>query len=684
MIRNSAFHRAIALVTVLIGNLMVFRLEAANPQPPMTSVVQAGPLITAETFASAASLATRGNPGWHGGIGQWHVQDAVLHAQEETPSEKRPNGHEAVCEYVAEFRDAIITAEFKLGDSPQIGIVCRDTRQPNHHLGRLLVTPERVWLQAMDGIAKETRKEILQTVVAPFEREKWYTAVIEIHQDQFTAHVGGHTLTAQHPRFGEQKGRVGLVAKGTGAEFRNVAVWQAANFQLDSKRPNIVFVLADDLGYGDLTCFGQKTLSTPNLDRLASEGMRFTRHYAGMTVCAPSRCVLMTGQHSGHAAVRTNRDAPMPDSVPTIANQLKSVGYATGAFGKWGIGNEIPEDDPNRKGFDQFYGYVDMFHAHNLFPPFMVRNGQREALRNVLLAGSDDGAFSGRGNGVAQEPIEYAPELFVNEALDFIDANADQPFFVYLALNTPHANNEGGRSDYGRGMEVPDFGPFTDRDWPKEEKGFARMMFDIDQTMARVADKLREHGIAENTLVIFTSDNGPHQEGGHLVDFFDSNGPLRGHKRDLYEGGIRVPTIAWWPNHIPAGSVSEHLSGFQDYLPTFCELVGLQAPPSDGLSLIPTLSGHAEAQQHHEFLYFEFYEAGGRQAVVTDRWKAVRLNWIAKPDGPLELYDLAQDLGEEHDVADQNPEIVRQMLERMTQSHADHVNAVVESNSAAK
>jgi arylsulfatase A-like enzyme len=441
--------------------------------------------------------------------------------------------------------------------------------------------------------------------------------------------------------------------------------------------PSIVFILADDLGYGDLSCYGQKTLSTPTLDRLAAEGMRFTRHYAGSTVCAPSRCVLMTGLHGGHAPVRTNYDDPMPDAAVTLARVLKNAGYATGAFGKWGIGNEIPLDDPNRKGFDQFHGYVDMFHAHNFFPPFLIRNGVREPLSNDLIPGSDAGPFSGRGNGVAQHPRDYAPGLIVNEAIKFIDSHARTPFFLYLALNTPHANNEGGKGDFKRGMEVPDFGPFSDRDWPDEEKSFARMIRDIDLTVKRVVDKLREQGLAERTLVIFTSDNGPHQEGGHQVDFFDSNGPLRGRKRDLYEGGIRVPTIAWWPGRVPAGTVSEHLSGFQDYLPTFCELAGTPPPATlDGISLLPTLLGKPESQRRHEDLYFEFYEAGGKQAVVTDRWKAVRLNWIDRPAGPLELYDLRADLEEQHDVAAHHPQVVKVMERHLAAAHAAHQDKV--------
>jgi arylsulfatase A-like enzyme len=437
-------------------------------------------------------------------------------------------------------------------------------------------------------------------------------------------------------------------------------------------RPNIVLILADDLGYGDLSSYGQAKLQTPHLDRLAAEGMRFTRHYAGSTVCAPSRCVLLTGLHSGHAPLRTNWDAPMADSVPTIVSVLKAAGYATGAFGKWGVGDVIPEDDPNRKGFDEFYGYVDMYHAHNFFPPFLVRNGRREKLNNDLIPGSDAAPFTGRGNGVAQNPKDYAPDFIVDAALRYLEAEAKRPFFLYLAFNTPHANNEGGKGNFRRGLEVPDFGPFANRDWPLEEKGFARKMADIDRDVGRIVAKLRSLGLAENTLVLFTSDNGPHQEGGHLVDFFDSNGQLRGRKRDLYDGGIRVPLIAWWPGRVPAGQSTDHLSGFQDFLPTFAEFAGLKPPPGDGLSLVPTFLGRRHDQLRHDSLYFEFYEAGGKQAIVTDQWKAVRLNWNTQPAGPLELYDLTADPGEERNVAAAHPEIVASMQRRLTAAHRPH------------
>lgn len=440
-------------------------------------------------------------------------------------------------------------------------------------------------------------------------------------------------------------------------------------------RPNIVFVLADDLGYGDLGCFGQKTLATPNLDRMASEGMRFTRHYSGSTVCAPSRCVLMTGLHTGHCSVRGNGPALMKDGDVTVAEVLKEAGYTTGCFGKWGVGNPPPRDDPNRQGFDEFYGYVNMYHAHNFYPPFLIRNGKIERLGNVtkefwLKDGREEGGPK-EGAGVAKVKRDYAPDLIADEALEFIEANRDGPFFLYHALNVPHANNEGGSDrEQQDGMEVPDYGDFAAKDWPNPEKGFASMIRNIDRDVGRILDKLRELKIAENTLVIFSSDNGPHQEGRHQMEYFNSNGELRGMKRDLYEGGVRVPTIAWWPGRISAGSETDHLSGFQDFLPTAAELADAEAPANlDGISMLPTLFGKSDAQKKHEFLYWEFSEKGGKVGLVTPKWKAVRLNTVKNPGGPIELYDLGADVSEETDVASDHPDTVKELAKRLEKSH---------------
>lgn len=442
-----------------------------------------------------------------------------------------------------------------------------------------------------------------------------------------------------------------------------------------AEKPNIVFILADDLGYGDLGCFGQKTLATPNLDRMASEGMKFTRHYSGSTVCAPSRCVLMTGLHTGHCSVRGNGPALMKDEDVTVAEVLKAAGYATGCFGKWGIGNPPPRDDPNKQGFDQFYGYVNMYHAHNFYPPFLIRNGQIERLGNVtkefwLKDGREDGGPK-EGAGVARVKKDYAPDLIADEALKFIEANQEGPFFLYHALNVPHANNEGGSDkEQQDGMEVPDYGEFAAKDWPNPEKGFASMIRNIDRDVGRVLDKLKELKIAENTLVIFSSDNGPHQEGRHQMEYFDSNGPLRGMKRDLYEGGVRVPTIAWWPGKISSGGESDLLSGFQDFLPTAAELAGAKAPEKlDGISMVPTLLGNSDAQKKHDFLYWEFSEKGGKVGLVTSKWKAIRLNTIKNPEGPAELYDLENDVEEQREIGSSHSAIIEDLKRKMVESH---------------
>jgi arylsulfatase A-like enzyme len=433
-------------------------------------------------------------------------------------------------------------------------------------------------------------------------------------------------------------------------------------------RPNIIYVLADDLGYGDLSCYGQTTLMTPNLDKMAAEGMRFTQHYAGSTVCAPSRCVLMTGLHTGHATVRGNGPSQLTGKDLTFATLLQKAGYKTGGFGKWGIGNPPPLDDPNRHGFDEFYGYVNMFHAHNFFPEFMIRNGQYEYLSNKV-PDEYKGDKAREGRGVALEKVEYAPFLIRDEMLKFIRKNHREPFFVYYALNIPHANNEGGR--VGRGMEVPDHGAFRTTDWPEPEKGFAQMIRYIDRDMGTIFNTLKELGVDDNTIVFFSSDNGPHQEGGHLSDFFNSNGDLRGIKRDLYEGGIRVPLIARWPGKVEAGAVSGHVSGFQDMLATVCELAGLKAPKTDGVSMAPTLLGQERLQPRHDYLYWEFLEKGGRRAILKDGWKGVALNTLKTGLDEFELYRVGDDIGEENNLAKKNPKVVEELKGLMEKAHVN-------------
>jgi len=430
----------------------------------------------------------------------------------------------------------------------------------------------------------------------------------------------------------------------------------------------------DDIGYGDLGCFGQETLTTPHMDQLAADGMKLTRHYSGSTVCAPSRAVLMTGKHTGKASVRGNGIALLKDGEPTIASALKEAGYQTGAFGKWGVGSPPPRTDPNDRGFDEFYGYVNTFHAHNFFPEFLIQNGEVVKLNNQLddMWANDPRVAMGEvreGMGVAKVKNDYAPEFFTDAALEFLDSTGEEPFFLYYAPNMPHTNKEAGRPPYTDGMEVPDHSEYADKDWPDPEKGFAQMMRLLDNYIGSIVAKVEELGKTDNTLIILSSDNGPHQEGMHEVAFFDSNGEKRGWKRDLYDGGVRVPTIAKWPGKIAAGSESDHFSGFQDIFPTLAEIAGFDVPEGvDGKSFVPTLIGKDDQQDEHEFLYWEFLEQGGKKAVVTKKWKAVQLGTL-REQKPTELYDLENDPSETTNVAEQYPEIVQRMEHWIESSH---------------
>ncbi|MDB4537533.1 arylsulfatase, partial [Akkermansiaceae bacterium] len=427
--------------------------------------------------------------------------------------------------------------------------------------------------------------------------------------------------------------------------------------------------------YGDLSCYGQKTLRTPGLDLMAKEGLRFTRHYAGNTVCSPSRAVLMTGCHSGHLPIRGNSNGPLPDNMVTLPGLLKKAGYHTACIGKWGVGNEIPLDDPGRKGFDEFYGYVSMYHAHNFFPEFLIRNGQKEALPNRLFP---EWREKGReGSGIAEVQKVFAPHHLQEEVLKYLGARADEkePFFLYYALNIPHANNEGSHLP-PRGMEVPlgkdgrpEYGEFATRDWPDPEKGFASYLNYIDGYVAAILEKLRETGQAEDTLVIFSSDNGPHKEGGHDHEFFDSNGPFSGFKRAMTDGGIRVPMIAWGPGLVKKGGKSAHLSGFQDILPTFCELAKIKVPldsnwKCDGYSLVPVLTGQGK-QKTHDFLYWEFHRNRGASeaAILEGDWKLIARLEKSKLGPPLRLYSTRDDPGEKNDLSKTESERAERMLE---------------------
>jgi arylsulfatase A-like enzyme len=429
-------------------------------------------------------------------------------------------------------------------------------------------------------------------------------------------------------------------------------------------RPNIVFILADDLGYGDVGCYGQKQIQTPHIDSVARQGLRFTSAYAGATVCAPSRCGLMTGYHGGHARVRGNKDVPLRPEDVTVAEVLKSVGYHTALVGKWGLGNANSTGVPNKQGFDTFYGYLNQTHAHNYYPEFLWRNEEKVSLKNKL----PEGFKTKVGEGVSQVKEQYSHDLFTEEALQYLRSRAqpkDQPFFLYLAFTLPHANNEGKQ----QGMEVPSDTPYSDKDWPQPAKNRAAMVTRLDDGVGKVLATLKELGLEENTLVVFASDNGPHNEGGSKAAFFHSSGTFKGVKRDLYEGGIRVPLIARWPGHIQPNTTSDFVIAFWDFLPTAGELAGAtdKLPRDlDGQSIVPTLLG--KSQSPHELLYFEFHERGFDQAVRFGDWKAIRIGF----GKPLELYDLKGDSGETKNVAAEHPDLIQKAEQYLAQSRTEN------------
>ncbi len=441
-----------------------------------------------------------------------------------------------------------------------------------------------------------------------------------------------------------------------------------------AKKPNIIYILADDLGYGDLSAYGQTKFSTPNIDKLAEDGIRFTQHYSGSTVCAPSRSALMTGQHTGHTYIRGNREhkpegqEPLKGDVLTVAELLKEVGYTTGAFGKWGLGYPGSEGDANNQGFDVFFGYNCQKLGHHYYPDFLRSNQD-----SLVLEANADGK-----TGV------YGPDLIHEKTLKFIDDNKDKPFFLYVPSIIPHAElfapeeymaKYRGKFDPEHDFKGVDSGSEFRKggygSQPESHTAFAAMINLLDTQVGEIVAKVKELGLADNTLIIFTSDNGPHLEGGAQPDYFNSNGPFKGYKRDLYEGGIRVPFVASWPGIIKPGTTSDHISAFWDMLPTFTEIVDVANPDNiDGISLLPSLTGQGE-QKEHEYLYWEYPEKGGRKAVRMGQWKAVKYGISKNPDAPIELYDLNSDLGEENDVATEHPDIVSKMMDIMQKAHVE-------------
>ncbi len=437
--------------------------------------------------------------------------------------------------------------------------------------------------------------------------------------------------------------------------------------------PNIIYILADDLGYGDLSCYGQKKLSTPNIDRLAAEGMLFTQHYTGCTVSAPSRSSLMTGMHTGHTPIRGNKgwepegQWPLPGASLTLAEVLSEKGYTCGAFGKWGLGFIDTEGDPNKQGFDEFFGYNCQSLAHNYYPYYLWHNHQK-----VVLPLNE-----GHGKGT------YAPDTIHSAAISFLKRNKTGPFFLFYPNVIPHAELFAKEENMAlfRGKFEPEksfkgvddgptykMGPYGSQ--PEAHAAFAAMIKHLDDYVGDLLKTLQELGLEENTIVIFASDNGPHLEGGADPDFFDSNGILKGYKRDMYEGGIRTPMLVRWPGKIKPGTVTDHISAFWDVLPTIAEITGAPVPDGiDGISFLPTLLGKKK-QPEHEYLYWEFHEQGGKVAVRMGDWKAVKRNIDRDPQGSTELYDLNSDPGETTDIAAQNPAIVDRMEEIFVQAHA--------------
>ncbi|MCI0489530.1 MAG: arylsulfatase [Blastocatellia bacterium] len=399
-----------------------------------------------------------------------------------------------------------------------------------------------------------------------------------------------------------------------------------------ANKPNIIFILSDDLGYGDLGCYGQDRIKTPNLDRMASEGIRFTDFYAGSSTCAPSRCSLMTGLHQGHAFIRGNAPAvPLRPQDITVAEVLKQSGYRTAVIGKWGLGDAGTTGSPSRKGFDYSFGYLDHQHAHNHFPDFLWRNEER----------------------VDVTPGTYSHDLFTEEAISFITRERDNPFFLYLAYAIPHGPHV-----------VPDDAPYSDEPWPQDRKNYAAMITRMDRDIGRILDLLKQLEIDDNTIVFFTSDNGPPGP-----KFFRSAGPLKGKKRTLKEGGIRVPMIARWPGRIPVGQVSSQLGASWDFPATAAEIAGASFTGAlDGTSLLPVLLG---GEREAAPLYWELKlgKKNGRlfQAMRMGRWKAIRKGI----DRRIKLYDLDTDEGENFDLAAQHPDVVELFREMMRESHTE-------------
>ncbi|MDE3237162.1 MAG: arylsulfatase [Bacteroidota bacterium] len=437
------------------------------------------------------------------------------------------------------------------------------------------------------------------------------------------------------------------------------------------KKPNIVFILADDLGYGDVGCYGQQKIKTPNIDHLAGEGMKFTQFYSGSAVCAPARSTLLTGLHTGHTPIRGNKrvppegQVPMPDSTVTIAMLLQKAGYTTAAFGKWSMGFITTSGDPAKKGFDHFFGYNCQTLAHDYYPDHLWNDHQR------IVYPDNTKLFT-----------NYSADIIHQQALSFLQQQPkDHPFFLYLPYTLPHAELTVPHDEvYDYYVKVFNEKPIPIRNGrdttgkpyePYPHAAFAAMVARLDKFVGEILATLHDRGMDENTLVVFTSDNGPHKEGGGDPFFFQSSGKLTGIKRDLYEGGIREPFIARWKGVIDPSSVTKDVCAMWDMYPTFLELAGIQLQQkTDGISIVPAL--HQQKQPEHEYLYWELHESGGKQAVRYGKWKGVRLDVSKNPDNPIELYDLENDPAEKNNIAGQHPNIVEKIAGFMKEAHVEN------------
>ncbi|ATL47894.1 N-acetylgalactosamine-6-sulfatase [Chitinophaga caeni] len=463
-----------------------------------------------------------------------------------------------------------------------------------------------------------------------------------------------------------------------------IAFAQKANNQ---RKPNIIYIYADDMGIGELGCYGQQQIKTPHLDQLASEGMKFTKHYSGTAVCAPSRCMLLTGRHSGHSYIRGNYELggftdateggqmPLPEGTYTIGHMLQNAGYVTGAIGKWGLGMFDNSGNPNKQGFDYFYGYLDQKQAHNYYPTHLWENGHWDTLENEFFLVHSPLKPSDTGQAAYDHFIgkEYSMDKLLEKSVQFIKQHKDQPFFLYLPYTGPHVSLQAPKEAVAKYIGTFDEQPYRGNQGyastlhPKST--YAAMISYFDHNVGAIMELLQQLGLDDNTVVMFSSDNGPtFHTGGINVDDFNSKLGMRGYKGQLYEGGIRAPFIVRWPGHVKAGTTSDLLSNQFDMMATFAAIAGIKAPENDGINILPTLEGKKQ-KEHHDFMYFEFPERGGQLAIRVGDMKGIKTGMKKNHDAPWQVYDLSKDPDEKNDIASQNPQFIKQLDDIVKREH---------------